>query len=126
MLALAIVGLVTYSANKSDAEAQQKAAQLTVAFQQAGLNVPASQDVFIRSLGNRRRRGVRQPGERARPRDPAGPDDQRRRLRRPPAGHRRPADPGRQGLIMQTYCPEKLQEFKDKTQDLKTDDVIKG
>ena len=31
-----------------------------------------------------------------------------------------------QGLIMQTYCPEKLQEFKDKTHDLKTDNVIKG
>jgi hypothetical protein len=29
-------------------------------------------------------------------------------------------------LILQTYCPEKLQEFKEKTQDLKTDDVIKG
>ena len=31
-----------------------------------------------------------------------------------------------QALIMQTYCPDELQEFRDKFDDLKTDDVIKG
>ena len=30
-----------------------------------------------------------------------------------------------EALILQIYCPDKLQEFKDKIEDLKTDDVIK-
>ena len=30
-----------------------------------------------------------------------------------------------EALILQIYCPEELQEFKDKIDDLKTDDVIK-
>jgi hypothetical protein len=30
-----------------------------------------------------------------------------------------------EALILQVYCPEELQKFKDKTQDLKTDDVLK-
>ena len=28
-------------------------------------------------------------------------------------------------LILQVYCPEELEEFKEKFGDLKTDDVIK-
>ena len=126
VLALAIVGLVTYSANKSDAEAQQKAAQLTAAFKQAGLNVPAGQDVFIRSLGS---------DGGAVCENPASALGHATLLDQMTNGAdfvgRRPVivDPRilvGQGLIMQTYCPEKLQEFKDKTHDLKTDNVIKG
>src|SRR6478735_10854115 len=126
VLALAIVGLVTYSANKSDAEAQQKAAQRGLAFQKAGLNVPASQDVFIRSLGT---------DGGAVCDNPASALGHATLLDQMTNGAdfvgRRPViiDPRLlvgQGLIMQTYCPEKLQEFKDKTQDLKTDNVIKG
>ena len=47
LVVLAIVGLVTYSGKKDDEGAQQKPAELTQAFQQAGLTVPVNQDVFI-------------------------------------------------------------------------------
>ena len=30
-----------------------------------------------------------------------------------------------EALILATYCPDKLQEFKDKFDDLKTDDTLK-
>ena len=30
-----------------------------------------------------------------------------------------------EALILQIYCPEELEDFKDKVDDLKTDDVIK-
>ena len=30
-----------------------------------------------------------------------------------------------EALILQTYCPDKLQEFQDKIDDLKTDDTLK-
>ena len=84
LVVLAIVGLVTYSGKKDDEAAQQKAAELTQAFQQAGLRVPVDPEVFVDS-------GILVGG----------------------------------ALILQTYCPEKLEEFKEKTDGLKTDDVIK-
>ena len=28
-------------------------------------------------------------------------------------------------LILQTYCPEKLEDYQDKIDDLKTDDTVK-
>jgi hypothetical protein len=31
----------------------------------------------------------------------------------------------REALIMETYCPDKLDEYRDKIDDLKFDDVIK-
>jgi len=31
-----------------------------------------------------------------------------------------------EALILQTYCPEKVQKFQNKVDDLKTDSVIKG
>jgi hypothetical protein len=49
---LVVVGLVTFSEKRSDAQAQQKAQQLTQDFQQAGLPVPRSQDAIVRWLGN--------------------------------------------------------------------------
>src|SRR4051794_6600407 len=52
LVVLVVVGLITYSANKQTAEAQQKAAQLTQKFKQAGLPVPADQAMIERSLGN--------------------------------------------------------------------------
>ena len=88
---------ITYSGKKDDEAAQQKAAQLTQAFQRAGLT-RARRPGHLRPLARQRRRGgLRQPRQRARPGDAARPDDQRRRLRRPPAGHRRFAHPGRRG-----------------------------
>jgi len=126
LILLAIIGLVTYSGEKSDQASQQKAAELTAKFRAAGLPVPHDDDILIRTLG-----------------DDGGavcdhPDESLRRAlffdqltngadfvgRRPIIGDRRLV----QGelLIIETYCPDKLQDVRDDLEDLKTDDVIKG
>ena len=70
VVVLAIIGLITYSGKKTDEEAQQKAQQLAVEFQQAGparARPPGHHHPVPRQ---RRRRGLRQPRQRARPGDP--------------------------------------------------------
>jgi hypothetical protein len=125
VVVLAIIGLVTYSGKKQDQEAQQKAAQLTQSLQRAGLRVPQDQDIFIRSFGTDGGAVCDNPANalgRATLFDQItnGADF---------VGRRPIIVDSRilvgEALILQTYCPEKLQEYKDKIKDLKTDDVIK-
>jgi hypothetical protein len=126
LVVLAIVGLITYSSNKNDAEAQQKAQQLTQAFRQAGLAVPVNQDIITRSLGNDGGAVCDNPAtalgraifldQLTNGADFVG--------RRPVVGDRKVVQG--QALIMQVYCPDKLQEFRDKFDDLKLDDTIKN
>jgi len=125
VLVLAIIGLITYSGKKQDQEAQQKAAQLTQSLQRAGLTVPVDQDIIVRSLGSDGGAVCDNPASalgRATLFDQItnGADF---------VGRRPIIVDSRilvgEALILQTYCPEKLQQFKDKTKDLKTDDVIK-
>ena len=125
LVALAIVGLVTYSGKKHDEEAAQKAAQLTQAFRQAGLTVPVNQDVFIRSFGTDGGAVCDNPANalgRATLLDQMtnGADF---------VGRRPVIVDSRvlvaEALILQVYCPEALDEFKEKFDDIKTDDVIK-
>ena len=52
VVVLCVIGLITYSGKKETEQAQQKAQQLTQQFEQAGLPVPADQDIIVRSLGN--------------------------------------------------------------------------
>ncbi|MDA0169586.1 hypothetical protein OJ998_10880 [Solirubrobacter taibaiensis] len=125
LVVLAIVGLVTYSGKKDDAAAQQKAAELTQAFEQAGLTVPVNEDVFIRSFGTDGGAVCENPANAL---GRATLHDQMTNGgsfvgRRPVIVDRRILVGG--ALILQTYCPEKLEEFKEKTDELKTDDVIK-
>jgi hypothetical protein len=122
---LAIIGLITYSGNKSDQLAQDKAQQLTQALQKAGLTVPADQDIIIRSLGSDGGAVCDNPGSAL---GKAVLVDQLANGasfvgRRPVIVDRRIL----QGelLILQTYCPDKLQGYRDKIDDLKTDDVLK-
>ena len=125
VVALAIVGLVTYSGKKQDQEAQAKAAQLTQSLQRAGLTAPVNQDIIVRSLGNDGGAVCDNPANalgRATLFDQMtnGADF---------VGRRPVIVDSRilvgEALILQIYCPEKLQQFKEKTQDLKTDDVLK-
>jgi hypothetical protein len=126
LVVLAVVGLITYSSNKTDAEAQQKAQQLTQAFRQAGLPAPENQTIITRSLGN---------DGGAVCDNPASALGRATLLDQLVNGAsqvgRRPVIVDRQvlqgqALIMQIYCPDKLQEFRDKFDDLKVDDVIKN
>jgi hypothetical protein len=122
---LAIIGLVTYSGQKSDQEAKDKAQQLTQAFRQAGLPVPVNQDVFTRSLGTDGGAVCDNPAS------ALGRATLLDQLVNGAASvGRRPVIVDQriiqgQALIMQVYCPDKLQEFRDKFDDLKTDNVIK-
>lgn len=125
LIVLAIVGLVTYSGKTEDAEAQQKAAQLTQAFQQAGLKVPVNEDVFIRSFGTDGGAVCDNPANAL---GRATLLDQMTNGasfvgRRPVIVDSRILVGG--ALILQTYCPEELEQFKQHTDDLKTDDVVK-
>jgi hypothetical protein len=122
---LAIIGLITYSGQKADDEAQQKAQQLTQAFRQAGLPVPVNQDIFTRSLGTDGGAVCDNPASAL---GRATLLDQL--VNGASTVGRRPVIVDRsilqgQALIMQVYCPDKLQEYRDKIDDLKTDDVIK-
>jgi hypothetical protein len=125
VIVLAIVGLVTYSGKKEDQEAQAKAAQLTQKLERAGLRAPQDQNILIRSFGTDGGAVCDNPANalgRATLLDQLtnGADFVGRRPiivdSRVLVG---------EALILQTYCPEKLQQYKDKINDLKTDDVIK-
>jgi len=122
---LAIVGLITYSGKKEDQQAEQKAAQLSQSLQRAGLTAP-DQDILVRSLGSDGGAVCDNPATalgRATLFDHItnGADF---------VGRRPIIADSRilvgEALILQTYCPEKLQQYKDKTQDLKNDNTIKN
>jgi hypothetical protein len=124
-LVLCIIGLVTYSGKKETQQAQDKAQQLTQKFQAAGLRVPEDQDVFVRSLGSDGGAVCDNPASAlgkatlidtlTNGADFVG--------RRPVIVDRRILKG--ETLILQTYCPDKLQDYKDKIDDLKTDDTLK-
>jgi hypothetical protein len=124
ILILCVIGLITYSGEKQTEEAQQKAQELTQKLEQEGLRVP-DQDILIRTLGtdggnvcdnpasalgratllDRLVNGASFVGQR-----PVIVD--RRMLRG-------------EALILETYCSDKLQEYRDKFDDLKFDDTLK-
>ncbi|HVI19411.1 MAG TPA: hypothetical protein VM684_17015 [Gaiellales bacterium] len=124
---LMVIGLITYSGKKNTEQAQAKAQELTQKFQAAGLRVPQDQDIITRSLGTD---------------GGAVCDNPANALGRAllfdqitngaSFAGRRPVitDPKVvQGelLILQTYCPDKAQQYKQKITDkLKLDDTLKG
>jgi hypothetical protein len=124
LLLLAVIGLITYSSNERTAEAEQKAAELTQKFEAAGLRAPESDDVFIRQFGTDGGNVCDNPG------DALGKATLFSMLtngashvgQRPVIVDRRLIEG--QVLIMETYCPDELQDFRDDFQDLKFDDVI--
>jgi putative glutamate/gamma-aminobutyrate antiporter len=119
------VGLATYSGKKDTAEAQQKAQELTQRFQQAGLPVPQDQDIIVKSLGNDGGAVCDNPA------NALGKAIQNDLLtngadfvgRRPVIVDRRILLG--EALILDTYCPEKLQDYRDRINELKTDATIK-
>jgi hypothetical protein len=124
---LLVVGLVTYSGKKNDEQAQAKAQQVTQKLQAAGLPVPKDQDVLVRSLGTDGGNVCDNPGK------SLGKALLYDSLSNGASfvGHRPVIVDRRvvagEALILQTYCPDKLQDFKQKIQDkLKFDDVLKS
>jgi hypothetical protein len=124
VLVLAIIGLITYSGQKQSEEATAKAQELTQAFQKAGLAVPQDLSIITRSLGTDGGAVCDNPAS------ALGRAALFQELYNGAAFvGRRPviADTNvlkGELLILQTYCPEKVQQYRDKTQNLKTDDTI--
>ena len=125
VVALAVIGLITYSGEKKDQEAQAKAEELTQKFEQAGLPVPEDQDIIVRSLGNDGGNVCDNPANAL---GRAVLNDQITNGasfvgRRPVIIDRRILLG--EALILETYCPDELQDFRDKFDDYKVDDTIK-
>ena len=121
---LMIVGLITYSGQKSNQQAQQKAQQLVTKYEQAGLPVPEDIDIVIRTLGDDGGAVCDNPASalgKATLADQItnGADFVGRR----PVIIDRDLVVG-ELLILQTYCPEHLEKYKDKIDDYKTDDTV--
>ena len=121
---LAVIGLITYSGNKADQAAQQKAQQLVTKFEQAGLPVPEDLTIITRTLGDDGGAVCDNPASalgKATLADQItnGADFVGRR----PVIIDRDLVVG-ELLILQTYCPEHLEKYKDKIDDYKTDDTV--
>jgi hypothetical protein len=125
VVVLLVIGLVTYSGNKADRQAQQKAEQLTQALQKAGLPVPKNQDIITRSLGTDGGNVCDNPASTL---GKATLNDQITNGadfvgRRPVIIDKRVVQA--EALILQTYCPDKLEDYKNKINELKYDNTIK-
>jgi len=124
LVILVVIGLVTYSGEKKTAEAQQKAQELTQKFEQAGLPVPQDQDIIVRSLGTDGGAVCENPA------NALGKAIQNDMLtngadfvgRRPVIVDRRVVVG--EALILATYCPDKLEKYQDRIDELKYDDTI--
>ena len=124
VVVLVVIGLITYSGKKESQEAQQKSQELTQKFEQAGLRVPEDQDIIVRSLGTDGGAVCDNPASAlgkatlndviANGADFVG--------RRPVIIDRRILLG--EALILDTYCPDKLQDYRDKIDDYKVDDTI--
>jgi hypothetical protein len=122
---LAIVGIFTYSSNQQTEEARQLAAELTQKFEAAGLDAPESQVILVRSLGTDGGAVCENPANalgRALLFDNLtnGADFVGRR----PVIADSNVVRG-ELLILDTYCPDEVEEFRDKFDDLKFDDTVK-
>lgn len=123
---LAVIGLITYSGEKETERAQQKAQELTQAYEAAGLRAPIDQDRIVRWLGDDGGEVCESPGDalgRAMVLDQIsnGADFVGRR----PVIADSVVVRG-EALILETYCPDKLQEFQEDFDDLKFDDTVEN
>jgi hypothetical protein len=125
ILILCVIGLITYSSNRATEEAQQKAQELTQKLEAADLRAPADQDVFVRSFGTDGGNVCDNPGN-------ALGRATLFSLFTNGASHvgQRPVIVDRrliqgQLLIMETYCPDKLEDFREEVEDLEFDDTLK-
>jgi hypothetical protein len=125
LVVLCVIGVISYSGERETRQAQDKAQELTQKFEAAGLRVPEDQDVFVRTLGS---------DGGAVCENPATALGKANLLNRLVNGAsfvgQRPVIVDRsvlqgEALILETYCPDVLDDYRDKIDDLKTDDVLK-
>ena len=124
LVVLCVIGLITYSQQKNDQEAQAKAQQLVTKFQAAGLPVPENLDILTRTLGTDGGAVCDNPASALGKATLADQITNGASFvgRRPVIIDRRFVLG--EALILQTYCPEELQAYRDKIDDLKFDDTV--
>lgn len=120
--ALMVIGLFTYSSAKSTREAEEKADQLIAALEEAGARTP-DKDQIVRVLGDDGGATCADPNDSLSraillsqlANGAAGPGA------RPVIADSRVVQG--QLLIIEIYCPDELEDFKQFVDDFKTDDV---
>jgi hypothetical protein len=120
--ALVVAGLIAFSSARETREAQEKAGQLIAAIEDAGATAP-SEDQIVRVLGDDGGTTCENPNEALSravllsqlANGASGPGA------RPVIADSRVFQG--QLLIIEIYCPEELDDFKEFVDDLKTDDV---
>jgi hypothetical protein len=124
VLILVILGLLLYNGAQDDQEAQAKADQLTKAFGQAGLAVPVDTDQIVASLGADGGAVCENPA------NALGKATLADSLTNGASfvGRRAVVIDKQvlqgEAVILKTYCPDELQAYQDKIDQLKSDDTI--
>ena len=124
IVALAVVGLITYGFAQHNEEAQAKAQQLTEELQAAGMRVPASQDTIVNLLGTDGGPVCEDPGAALRK---ALVDQQIVNGaafvgQRPVIGEVRLVDGA--VIVLEVYCPDKVDAFRDAVSGYQLDNVV--
>ena len=124
VVVLVVIGLITYSGNKRTEESTAKAQQLSQELESQGLGVP-DEDILVRTLGTDGGNVCDNPASalgKATLNDQLtnGADFVGRRVIIIDERMLRA-----EAAILQTYCPDKLAEYRDKIQDFKTDNTLK-
>jgi hypothetical protein len=119
-----VIGLITYGYAQHNQAAEAKAQQLTQELQKAGIRVPASQDTIVNVLGTDGGPVCEDPAAALRK---ALVDQQLVNGaafvgQRPVIGEVRLLDGAR--IVLQVYCPEKVDAFRDAVANYKLDNVV--
>jgi len=123
LILLVVIALLTFSAARSTAKAQDKADELIAALQAKGARTP-DQDQVVRVLGEDGGAICEDPGDALRratlqgmlTNGAAGPGQ------RPIQADRRTVE--FQLLVVQIYCPDELEDFQDAVNDLDLHDGV--
>jgi hypothetical protein len=123
LVILCVIGIITYNTSRESERAEQLAAELTQKLEAAGLT-PPDMDVIVRSLGDDGGAVCDNPA------DALGRailldlmTNGASFVGRRPVIVDRDVIAG-EALILETYCPDELPEFRDAFDDLKFDDTI--
>ncbi len=125
LVVLAVIALLTFSSARSTAQAQDKADELIAALEASGARTP-DQEQVVRVLGDDGGATCDDPGDALRratllsliANGAAGPGQ------RPVIGDARIVQ--FQLLVIEIYCPDELDDFRDAVADLDFEDVING
>jgi hypothetical protein len=120
---LCVIGLITYSEQQETQDARAKAVELTRKLDAAGLRTPDDPKVFLRTLGDDGGAVCDNPGK------SYGKALLHEQLTNgADFVGRRPVIVDRDtlrgvALILETYCPDQLEHYREAIDDLKTDDT---